>query len=165
MVSSTQCPQDNVCEGEIVRGIDDLCFESDRTKEHLIVYRVNLIYRLGFELWGWHFGFMAGIWATGLKLDPQDWDLGLVVRWHCPRDWDSGLKAGFVLTSPSRMLNKHHWKDQWPAPNSLWIRDILKVLVKWSEYQYIHMRIHKYWSKDFPKTILNEVRFWWNSKW
>ena len=60
---------------------------------------------------------------------------------------------------------KHHWKNQWPALNSFWIIDVLKVLVRWSEIQCKHIRIYKEWINKFKKTILNLVRFWWNLKW
>ena len=37
---------------------------------------------------------------------------------------------------------KHHWKNQWPALNSLRIIDFLKVLVRRSEIQCTHIRIY-----------------------
>ena len=40
---------------------------------------------------------------------------------------------------------KHHWKNRWPALNSLGIIDFLKVLVRWSEIQLTHIRIFKEW--------------------
>ena len=60
---------------------------------------------------------------------------------------------------------KHHWKYQWPAINSFWFIDFLKVLVRWSEIQCTHIRIYKEWINKLEKTVLNLVRFWWNLKW
>ena len=60
---------------------------------------------------------------------------------------------------------KHHWKNRWPALNSLGIIDFLKALVRWSEIQSTHIRIFKEWINKLKKNALNLVRFWWNLKW
>ena len=89
----------------------------------------------------------------------QEWSYELLT--FCTFKYNNGKKKNRTVTSfahksfensPSVLkfllkllfsIIKHHWKNQWPALNSLRIIDFLKVLVRWSEIQSAHIRIYK----------------------